>query len=134
MLGGSWCFAEAMCDCGDVSDVDFAVVVDVAPEVPFGAHGRSVGGSECSGARAVNPHKAVARCSSTCSCKNLEYIVSRIYYFTVCELKMRIERNDDPKMKQKKCLKGLRREFAQCIERIPSGPPLSTHQKDHQSG
>jgi len=41
----------------------------------------------------------------------------------VCESKMRIERNDDPKVKQKKSRKGLRREFAQCIERIPSGPP-----------
>jgi len=29
-----------------------------------------------------------------------------------------------PGMKQKKCLKGLRREFIQCVERIPSGPPI----------
>jgi hypothetical protein len=39
-------------------------------------------------------------------------------------MKMRIERNDDPKMKQKKCRKGLRRELAQRIERIPAAPPL----------
>jgi hypothetical protein len=29
-----------------------------------------------------------------------------------------------PEMKQKKCLKVLRREFVQCIERIPSDPPI----------
>jgi hypothetical protein len=41
----------------------------------------------------------------------------------VFELKTRIDGNDDPEMKQKKCRKGLRRELALCIERIPADPP-----------
>lgn len=47
---------------------------------------------------------------------------------------MRVKRNDDPRMKQRKCRKRLRREFAQCIERIPSGPPIILSGESSDSG